>query len=108
VKVFTHSSSPMILVAILSIGFFIGGTVLEFEAAEHGLKGLLKNLKDHPNLSADLQKYALDFQNERIQRIHQVALAAFDLAKIGLGAVVALATQQIANSQRDVRSEAVG
>ena len=99
-KVFTNSAWPMVLVAGLSIGFFVGGTVLEFEAADHGLKKLLDKMKDHPDLAEDLKKYVLNFQSERAHRVHQVAIAAFDLAKIGLGAVVALATQHITMSQR--------
>jgi hypothetical protein len=103
VRTFSSSSWPMLLVAALSIIFFVGGAVLEYESAQHGLKGLLQSMKEHGDLTLEMKKSAMDFQNERISRVHGMAAAAFDLAKIGLGAVVALATQHVTNAQRNAQ-----
>ncbi|MES2951348.1 MAG: hypothetical protein V4858_22685 [Pseudomonadota bacterium] len=97
-RTISNSAWPIILVSGLSVAFFVGGVLLEIEAAERGLKPILKN---KPELLPELLKEALSFQNDRIQRIHAVATAAIDLAKIGLGAVVALATQYVTSSPRN-------
>lgn len=87
---------PMILLALLVCIFFSGGTWLEFEAADHGFRKILEN----QSLPKDQLEKALALQTERISRIHQAAIAALDLSKIGLGAVVALATQHITANSR--------
>jgi hypothetical protein len=98
-KVFTNSAWPMLLVSVLAIGFFIGGVALEFEAGEHGVKKLLDTVSK-VGVSQEVIKEAMNYQLERVGRLHQVAVAAIDLAKIGMGAVVALATQHITIAQR--------
>lgn len=100
-KMMGHSASPLFLIAILSILFFVGGVALELEASDHGWKKLSQLGQD-----GETFKVLLNFQNQRIERVHQEAAAAFDLAKISLGAVVALATQYFTLSRRDREAEA--
>lgn len=86
-----NAAWPMLFVTILTTGFFAGGVFLEFEAADHGLA----KIHEHFGTNPEALRAAIAFQTDRIARIHAMAAAAVDLAKIGLGALVVLATQAI-------------
>lgn len=90
-NLFTRSAWPMLLLTMLIIAFFVGGVFLEFEAVDHGIRKLSEKFASNPALLKD----AVAFQTDRIARIYQAAAIALDLSKIGLGALVVLATQQI-------------
>lgn len=80
---------PILLLTLLTVAFFVGGVYLELEGADHGLKKISERFGNDPAML----KEVVAFQTDRVARIHTAAAAALDLAKIGLGAIVALATQ---------------
>ncbi|MDT9001752.1 hypothetical protein RQP53_20915 [Paucibacter sp. APW11] len=88
---------PMLFVTLLTVGFFAGGVWLEFDSSDHGIRKIVKEL----SANQDLLNEAIKFQTQRAERIHAAAAAAIDLAKIGLGALVVLATQSIHGNRQD-------
>ena len=83
---------PVVLLAVVTVIFFLGGVYLDSNAGEHGLKGLLKALKE-ANLSPDKLPDLIAFQNDRVKSIHSAAAAAYDIAKVSLGALVSSVAQ---------------
>jgi hypothetical protein len=83
---------PIVLLAVVTVIFFLGGVYLDWNAAEHGLKGLLRTLKAE-NLSPDKITEVIAFQNDRVKSIHSAAAAAYDIAKVSLGALVSSVAQ---------------
>lgn len=92
---------PMLLIAFLTVAFFVGGVYLELEAADHGLRKIAERFGSNPQALSE----ALAFQKARVDRVHEAAQAAIDISKIGLGAVVALATQHLTASGRSTTSD---
>ena len=83
---------PVLLLAGMTVSFFAGGCYLEIEAASHGVKSLLKGPGkfDHEQVLK-----AIEFQSLRIEGIQQAANTALDIAKITLGALVAVISQNL-------------
>ena len=91
---------PIVVLAALAAIFFVGGVYLEIEAADHGIKAILK-----AGLDEGQMKNALSFQGERVKGIQQAAATALDISKICLGALVAAVSQDVSGRRQSASSQ---
>ncbi|MHC4395067.1 MAG: hypothetical protein ACYS1A_05375 [Planctomycetota bacterium] len=87
------------ILVIMVIIFFLGGVFLDYQASQIDITSVIDQMAPEQN------QIALDWVNQKAERLTSSAKLLYDFAKIALGALIASITRIKSRDQKDLERE---